>query len=119
MRLLRINKRAFKFQNANADPEPIRDVHGDLTGEFTEGFGPVIASTANIAPSTGYVNRAYFGSDIQYDRVIALDKDLGIDERSRLWIDDLTAERHDYAVKRVSKSINGVLIAASKVTNRA
>lgn len=117
MRILRINQRGFKYQNYSGDPEPIRDVEGNLTGEYTSGYGDVLEGMANISPATGIVSPSYFGADRNYDRVIATDRDYGLDERSRLWIDDLNASRYDYVVRRVAKSINGILIAVSKVTN--
>ena len=117
MRMLRINKRNFRYQNANGTTEPVRDAYGNLTGEYASGYGEVLSGSGNISPASGVVSASYFGADVNYDRVIALDRDLGIDERSRLWIDDLASVRHDYVVKRVAKSMHNVLIAASKVTN--
>lgn len=119
MRMLRLNRRKFRYQNIVGEPVPIRDDNGNLTGEYASAYGPVTAAYANISPATGVVNTSYFGADVQYDRVIAAETDLGMNERTRLWIDDIDADRHDYVVKRIAKSINGVLIAVSKVTNRA
>ena len=42
-----------------------------------------------------------------------------MDERTRLWIDDHNAAQPDYVVKRVAQSINGFLVAVSKVHNNA
>lgn len=119
MRLQRVNMREFKYQNPTGDTEPIRDQHGNFNGEYAVAYGPVQTAKANISPATGVITETYFGADVKYDRVIALKSALGISERSRIWIDDLTAERHDYEVRRIAESLNSVLIAVSKVTNRA
>ena len=115
MRTLHINTRPIKYQNVASNPEAIRDADGNLTGEYTSGYGAVLTARVNVSPATGIVTPSYFGADINYDRVIAVDKDFEINERTRLWIDDLEAERHDYVVKRVARSINGCLVAISKV----
>lgn len=119
MRALRINKSDFRFQNVVSKPEAIRDADGNLTGEYETRYGPIVSAKANISAVTGTVNPSWFGADVRYDRVITTTDDFGLDERSRLWVDDLTAERHDYVVKRVAKTINGCLVAISRVTSSA
>lgn len=117
MRLLHINKRTFKYQNATGVSIPKTDENGYITGEYDVEYGEINTARANIAPASGVVSDSYFGADIQYDRVIAAETDFGMDERSRLWIDDLNAEYPDYKVKRIARSINSVLVAVSKVPN--
>lgn len=88
-----------------------------MTGEYSSAYGEVLVGKANISPSAGLVSPSYFGADVNYDRVIIPACDYGLNEQSRLWIDDLDGAHHDYAVRRVAKSINGTLVAVSKVTS--
>ena len=119
MRMLQINKREFQYRNALSDAVPIRDENGHLTGEYMQAYTDKFTAYANISPASGIAAETYFGSNLDYDRIIASDTDFGMDEQSQLWVDDLNSERHDYVVKRIARSINNVLIAISKVTNNA
>jgi hypothetical protein len=66
-----------------------------------------------------------FGVSENYDKVIVLDdKNAPIDEHSILWVDTLpylnedgtTDTPHDYIVKKIARSLNGVSIAIRKVS---
>lgn len=85
-------------------------------------YGEAVASRANISRATGNASVEQFGTNIEYDRVIYLDDvNCPIDENTILFI-DVEPERndngdyiYDYIVKKVSRSLNSVSIAISKV----
>ena len=94
------------------------DEEGFYTGEDDPEYGePVLYRRGNISPATGMSNTEQFGNLENYDKVIVTsDMSCPIDENTVLWIDETdTSKPHDYIVKRVAKSINGISIAVSKV----
>lgn len=115
MRMLNRNKQEFKYRLLTNSTVPVLDPDGFETGEYTPVFSAPISAHASISPATGESHERAFGANIEYDRIIIAETDFGMDENSQLWVDDLTAERPDYVVKRIAKSINGVRIAIARV----
>lgn len=119
MRCLNRNKRPFYYalyQGREAISET--DEYGNtfLTGEYRTKYSEPILELANISPASGTTVTEIFGGSEGYDKVLILAKpNTPIDEYSILWIDEDTESAHDYIVKKVSKSLNSVAIAASKV----
>ena len=89
----------------------------------------------NVSAAQGEIQSRQFGDSETYDKVIVLDNpSTPIDEYSILWVDtvpELTEDGnlalnekgevktpHDYIVKKVARSLNGVSIAISKVAVR-
>jgi hypothetical protein len=67
--------------------------------------------------AAGTAKGAYFGLDIDYDRVLTLaDPTFDVKEADILWIDENdTTKPHDHVVKRVSRKSNFTVIGASRV----
>lgn len=117
MRSLLRNKVKFTYKNY-LGKEYLVDDEGFNTGETVLTFSNPIEVWANISPATGITNTEIFGNLTDYDKVIVTtDIWLDIDENSILWLDtDYGPDTpHDYIVKRVSKGLNGIAIAVSKV----
>lgn len=119
MRVLNLNKRMFKYALYTGNLEPLKDAEGNLTGEYSMGYSEPKAAYANISAATGDTSDEAFGANVSYDRVICAETDFGMDEQTRLWVDNLDAPTHDYIVKRVARSLNSVLIAIERVTTNA
>lgn len=99
--------------------EPIFDEYGNESGEYTVHYKPCKTAKGNISSSKGASAVEMFGTDIAYDRVLVMDKDLGIDENTVLFVEhepafDGDSPLFDYIVVRVSKSINSVSYAIRK-----
>lgn len=123
MRCLVRNKSVFYYAPYIGKTE-IADEYGNLTGEYKIGYGSLVKVFGNISSARGETQVRQFGESESYDKVIVLDNpNTPIDEYSILWVDTLprlnadgTAKSaHDYVVKKVAKSFNGVSIAISKV----
>ena len=103
--------------------EPILDEYGNPSGEYDLVYRKPVKCSANVSAAKGETTTRQFGEAENYDKVIVLDTDSGIDEYSLLWIDvepKLDEEgnatvTHDYIVKKVAKSLNSFAIAISKV----
>lgn len=113
MRTLIRNRQKFYYQNLDSTSAVMDD--GFYTGELDLTYADRKAGYANISAATGEAKEDSFGRDLQYDKVICADNDFEMNEYSRLWIDDLKADKPDYIVKRIAKSLNNVRIAISKV----
>ena len=126
MRTLHRNKIRIFYANYR-DKEPLKDEYGNLTGEYRLSYDNPIAIMANVSAARGEATTRQFGDEERYDRVIVLDDPkFPITATSLLWIDTLpeiaedgsTKTPHDYIVKQVATSLNGVSIAVSKVNVR-
>lgn len=115
--------------------EPRLDEYGNMTGEYDVLRSNPEKFRANISAAKGETSTRQFGDDEAYDKVIVMGLDSpSIDEYTVLWIDRVpqldengalvldesgeAATPHDYIVKKVAKSLNGVSIAVSKVNVR-
>lgn len=106
----------------------VKNAEGYYTGEKELTYSKPIMLMANISQATGLSSTEQFGTNINYDKSLVIDRlPKGLDEYSRLWIDTLpilsndgsTITPHDYVVKRVAKSLNSVSIAVAKVDVKA
>ena len=123
MRCMTRNKTKFYYAPHIGETE-ITDEFGNLTGEYNLAYGNPIKMFGNVSAAQGEIQSRQFGESESYDKVIVLDdKDTPVDEYSILWVDTLphlnedgtTDTPHDYVVKKVARSLNGVAIAISKV----
>ena len=123
MRCMVRNKRKFYYASYIGENEII-DEYGNLTGEYSLAYGNPIKMFGNVSAAQGEIQSRQFGESESYDKVIVLDdKDTPIDEYSILWVDTLphlnidgtTDTPHDYIVRKVARSLNGVAIAISTV----
>ena len=120
--LIRNNSKFYyaKYDNKNE----IIDEYGNTTGQYELIYSKPIMTQGNISAAKGEIQNQQFGDSENYDKVIVLDnKDIQIDEYSILWVDTLpiinddgfTDTPHDYIVRQVARSLNGISIAISKV----
>ena len=123
MRCMARNKTKFYYASYIGETE-ITDENGYATGEYKVSYTNPIEVFGNVSAAQGEMQSRQFGVSESYDKVIVLgDRDVPIDEHSLLWVDTLpylnedgsTDTSHDYVVKRVARSPNGVSIAISKV----
>lgn len=123
MRCLVRNKTKFYYASYVGETEIIND-EGFDTGEYMTQYSNPIAVKGNISAAQGEMQSRQFGESESYDKVIVLnDRNAPINEHSVLWVDTLphlnddgtTDTPHDYIVKRVARSLNGVSIAIRKV----
>jgi hypothetical protein len=123
MRCLTRNKRKFYYASYIGETENT-DEYGNITGEYSLAYENPIEIFGNVSAAQGEIQNRQFGESESYDKVIVLDdKKAPIDEHSILWVDTLphlnengsTDTPHDYIVRRVARSLNGVAIAISKV----
>ena len=123
MRTLLRNKTKFYYASYIGETEII-DEYGNPTGEYSILRSAPVEYLGNISPAKGEKQTEQFGESESYDKVIVLDdRNAPIDEHSVLWVDTLpslnedgtTSTPHDYEVKAVAKSLNGISIAIRKV----
>lgn len=123
MRCMVRNKTTFYYASYIGETE-IVDEYGNRTGEFSLNYGKPMRMSGNVSAAQGEMQSRQFGESESYDKVIVLDdRNTPIDEYSILWVDTLphlnedgsTDTPHDYIVRRVARSINGVSIAIGKV----
>ena len=117
------NKSKFYYASY-IDKTEIIDEYGNATGEYEISYSNPIKYFGNVSAARGEVQSQQFGESESYDKVIVLDdNNAPIDEHSILWVDNLpqlnddgtTDTPHDYIVKMVGKSLNGVSVAIRKV----
>ncbi len=117
------NKTTFYYALYIGETE-IVDEYGNRTGEFSLTYGNPMRVSGNVSAAQGEMQNRQFGESERYDKVIVLDdRNAPIDEHSILWVDTLphlnddgsTDTPHDYIVRRIAKSLNGVSIAIGKV----
>lgn len=123
----------------------LRNEDGDETGEVIINYASAASMRAVISPANGTVQNEPFGELESYDKIIVTDwMDCPINEQTVLFIDKAPAygevenpeivpsqtvlgqdevvvnkyvvPLYDYVVRRVSKSLNHITIAASRVT---
>ena len=117
MRTLVRNRTPFYYALYEGKTET-EDEKGFYSGEPEAMYSePIRYTVGNVSPATGYSETGSFGNLDYYDKVIlTADMECPINEDSILWIDTTdTSKPHDYIVKRVSKSLNGIAIAIAKV----
>lgn len=142
MRLLRKNMQPMKYSLQDGRvPIYERDENGDIvyievdgqkipveTGEYDTGYSAPVDFMGNISMSGGEAEAKEFGMDIgDFDAVIVLEKDaIPITETSIIWhtspvkykdeqntiVDSKSA---DYAVKRVSPSLNFTKVLLQRI----
>ena len=109
------------------DKTEVTDDYGNATGEYEILHSHPTKALGNVSSARGEIQSRQFGESESYDKVIVLDNpNTPIDEYSILWVDTLpllnddgtTNTPHDYIVKKVARSLNGVSIAISKVNVR-
>lgn len=113
MRTLARNRQAFYFANY-AGTEKLTNSDGRYTGEKKVVYTDPVQARGNISADKGNASVTQFGTDIQYDAVIVM-SDTQMDENSVLWIGISPDKPYNYKVTRISRSLNSVSIAVSRV----
>ena len=113
MRTLARNKRRFYYANF-VESQKLTDANGKYTGEKKVVYSLPIPARGNISADKGYASAAQFGTDIQYDAVIVMSS-TQMDENSVLWIGISPDKPYNYKVSRISRSLNYVAIAVSRM----
>lgn len=101
----------------------ITDPDGHDTGETAVAYGEPVAAMANVSAASGDATQEMFGIGVSYDKVLQLPgTGWPIDERTVLYVDReppgefvATGVEADYAVVRVSTSLNQTSVAVRKV----
>lgn len=126
MRSLQRNKQTIWYRLLTGDPEPITetDEWGNVldTGENTQQYSDPVELKINVSQATGTAITEQFGNLDNYDKVLVTTQmDCPINGTTLLYIDTTPTQtngkwsNHDYVVRRVAKSINGISIAVRKV----
>ena len=124
MRCMVRNKAKFYYASYLGEIEIINE-DGFDTGEYEITYTNPKAINGNISAAQGEMQSRQFGESESYDKVIVLDDiNAPINEHSILWVDTLphlnedgtTNTPHDYIVRKVAKSLNGLSIAIRKVS---
>lgn len=121
MRLLERNLKTIAYRNVISS-EDILNEHGYRTGEKKVVYGDPIYVKANVSEEKTSVMTKIdidtFGILDNYDRYIMIaDPHIKLDESTIFYIDTTDVEgKHDYVVKRVSRSLNQCRIMLTKVT---
>lgn len=142
MRLLRKNMQPMKYSLQDGRvPIYERDENGDIvyievdgqkipveTGEYETGYSAPVDFMGNISMSGGEAEAKEFGMDIgDFDAVIVLEKDaVQLTETSIIWHTSpvkykdeqktiVDAKSADYAVKRVSPSLNFTKVLLQRI----
>lgn len=126
MRSLQRNKQTIWYRLLTGDPEPITetDEWGNVldTGENTQPYSDPVELKINVSQATGAAISEQFGNLDNYDKVLVTTQmDCPINGTTLLYIDTTPTQTngkwspHDYVVRRVAKSINGISIAVRKV----
>lgn len=124
MRCMARNKSRFYYA-AYMGKTQVIDENGFRKGEYENSYSFPNEKFGNISAAQGEMESRQFGDSEIYDKVIVLDDRYApIDEHTILWVDTLphlnengsTDTPHDYIVKRVARSLNGVSIAIRKVS---
>ena len=123
MRCMTRNKTTFYYASYIKETE-ITDEFGNGTGEYDITYSNPIKMSGNVSAAQGEIQNRQFGESESYDKVIVLDdRNTPIDEYAILWVDTppqlnddgSTDTPHDYIVRKIARSLNGVSIAISKV----
>lgn len=134
MRCMVRNKSYFYYALYDSQTE-LKDEYDNATGQYDISYADPVKTLGNVSAAQGEIQSRQFGDSETYDKVIVLDNpSTPIDEYSILWVDtvpELTEDGHlaldekgevktphDYIVKKVARSLNGVSIAISKVAVR-
>lgn len=95
------------------------DEYDNDTGEPQITYSDPVMMEANVSPATGNATTEQFGIIDNYDKIIVThDMNCPIDENSVLFIDkepEVTDPKYDYVVRNISRSLNSISIAVSKV----
>ncbi len=100
------------------------DDNGRLTGKNVPQRSKPTAFFPSVSMARGEAQGAYFGLNLDYDRVLTIDDpDFEIGEADVLWIDAEVGDPdapspHDYIVKKIARKGSYTVVAVSRVEVR-
>lgn len=110
MRDLKINQQTVYY--SLCVPNSVEDENGNLADSYTE----PVKGRFNVSPAKGEASMQPFGRNVDYDcEMTTHNKDIEINEFSRLWIGVETDKSYNFIVKKVAKSINCIRYAIKQV----
>ena len=115
MQLLKRNQKEMMYKAFNGSTSMITDSGGFKTGEYEVGYGSLSTFYAYTTPSRGETSNEMFGKDLDYDKIMYVPLDCGINEYALLWVDASSTASNDYVVQKVAESLNHKAIAIKKV----
>lgn len=101
-----------------------QEIDGKLTGKNMPQRGTPAAFYPSVSMARGEAQGAYFGVNLDYDRVLTIDDPaFEVGEADVLWIDAEVGDPeapnpHDYIVKKVARKGDYTVIAVSHVEVR-
>lgn len=119
MRSLRVNRRTFWYALYEGD-EPVRDINGYPTGDYTKTYGTPKKFRANVSAANGNYAEYTQGMLKDYERTIYTHRlDLGITEDTLVWYGKTPAEGEaNYIVTRVVDGLHGFFYELRQVDVR-
>lgn len=115
MRTLKRNHTLIKYATFK-DKVEILDGNGYRTGQFTNRYNAKTDLRACVSAARGETQLDMFGVNANYTKTLVVDDvNCPIDENTILWVDNLSAEVHDYIVVQKAKSLNFISYAIRKV----
>ena len=102
-----------------------QEVDGKLTGKNVPQRTAPEAFRPSVSMARGEAQGAYFGLNLDYDRVLTIaDPAFEVSESDVLWIESAVGDRndpepHDHIVKKVARKGGYTVIAAKRVEVRA
>ena len=103
------------------------DAQGRLTGKNIPQMSEPEAFSPSVSMARGEAQGAYFGMNLDYDKVLTIDDhDFAVKESDKLWIDASPGDpedesypnEHDYVVMKVAHKGDFTVIAAKHVEVR-
>ena len=101
-----------------------QEIDGKLTGKNLPNRATPVAFRPSVSMARGEAQGAYFGVNLDYDRVLTIDDPaFEVGEADVLWIDAEVGDPeapnpHDYIVKKVARKGDYTVIAVSRVEVR-
>lgn len=115
MQLLKRNQQLIQYMNYSGSMSAITDSEGNYTGEYTETYTALKSVMGYVTPSKGEATEEMFGKDLDYDKILYVDKSCDMDEFSLLWVNTNSSAANDYIVSKIAESLNHKAIAIKKV----
>ena len=115
MKTLRRNQTLIKYATFKERAEE-KDANGYRTGQFENTYNEKVSMYAYVSAARGETQLDMFGVNANYTKTLIVDDiNCPIDEKTILWVDNLTAAAHDYIVVQKAKSLNSISYAIRKV----
>lgn len=115
MQLLKRNQQLIQYMNYSGSMSAVTDTEGFFTGEYNETYSALKSVMGYATPSRGEATEEMFGKDLDYDKILYVDKSCDIDEFSLLWVNADSSASNDYIVRKIAESLNHKAIAIKKV----